>query len=142
MKFFLRDLKIPSSNNRLDEKIFTIGGKTRIHKERTQEYLDFISIIQRVCIDSGVKPIKKPTHKNKSRRNVSVGLVIYFDKGGRSDIDGNLKCLFDSFEGYAYENDSQIKRFHKLEIQDYSGFNGFEVEFLRIVSRKGDLKNV
>lgn len=62
-----------------------------------------------------------------------MGVTVYFNKAGRSDLSGNLKCLEDSLEGYAYENDYQIKKYHHLEIKDYAGFNGFEVEIIELI---------
>ena len=134
MKLFLKNILIPSANNRNKKSVREDPrtGYSRVHEENTDKYREFRLIIHTACINKGFEPILKPKNKKKSNRNVSMGLVIYFDKAGRSDLSGNLKCLEDSLEGYVYENDSQIKEYHRLKIEDYAGFNGFEVEIIEI----------
>lgn len=138
MKLFLKDILIPSANHRNTESIKTnFGtGRSRIHVENTAEYQEFKLIIHSECIKRGFNPIFKPQNKKTSNRNVSMGVTVYFDKAGRSDLSGNLKCLEDSLEGYVYENDNQIKQYHHLKIEDFAGFNGFEVEILEIQKEK------
>lgn len=134
MEIFLKNILIPSANNRNKETI----RRGRIYKENTSEYLEFKNIIRTVCVNNGFIPIPKPNKKNKSFRNVSMGLIIYFEKGGRSDLANNCKCLEDSLEGYFYDNDIQIKQYHELKIIDYAGFNGFKVECLEIKGEKNE----
>lgn len=134
MKLFLKNILIPSANNRNEKSVRTNPrtGRSRVHEENTDEYNDFRLIMHAECIRRCFVPIPKPKHRNKSNRNVSMGLIIYFDKHGRSDLSGNLKCLEDSLEGYCYDNDYQIKHYHRLGIEDFAGFNGFELEVLQI----------
>lgn len=128
LELSIRDMTIPSANHRNKTSI----RKGKIHCHNTDEYIYFKEFLQNECRKKGFKPIAKPTQKNKSVRNVSLGLTIFFKKSGRSDIDGNLKCLQDSLNGIAFEDDRQIKQYHKLEIADFSGFNGFDLEIKEI----------
>jgi len=125
MKFFLKNILIPGANNR--------NKKSRWGRQyNSPQYVEFQKIIEIACRRNGFKPIPIPKHKNKSNRNVVMSVIVYFDKAGRSDLSGNLKCLEDSLEGFAYENDKQIKEYIKLKIVDYAGFNGVKVEIQEI----------
>lgn len=122
MHLFLKDILIPSANHRNKR-----GRFGDYNSEKYQEFKELISIYAR-----HFTLVPQPKNKNKSNRNVSMGLTIYFDKAGRTDIDGNLKCLQDSLIGLAYDDDKQIKQYHKLKIEDYAGFNGFDLEVKEI----------
>lgn len=49
--------------------------------------------------------------------DVCVQLTLY-RRARRGDIDAPLKCLFDSLQGLAYQNDSQIRELHVLQLED------------------------
>lgn len=51
------------------------------------------------------------------RGPVYVGLT-FFRRARRGDLDGPLKCLLDSLQGITYENDSQVRELHALQLED------------------------
>lgn len=44
----------------------------------------------------------------------------------RMDLDGSLKCIFDSLQGIAYKNDNQIKKI-EAEIVKHKTIVGFDI---------------
>jgi Holliday junction resolvase RusA-like endonuclease len=57
----------------------------------------------------------------------------FFRRIRRGDIDGPLKCLFDSLQGIAYENDSQVRRLEAELFEDKANPRvEVELEALRV----------
>lgn len=84
-------LPYPPSSNRYWR---TCKGRTFVSKE-ANDYKDAVAAVMSRCI-----PIVN---------DVEVSLVIY-RPAKRRDLDNHLKVLIDSMQGYAYENDSQIRK--------------------------------
>ena len=86
-------LPVPPLLNRL----YRVSG-SRIYKDpKAQKYKHDVWML---CVQQGVK-----------RLQGSLAMQIsWYRQRKKGDVDGILKCLLDSLESVAYENDSQIKR--------------------------------
>ena len=87
---------LPTLLNRLYVPIIKNGKPTIIKNPKSKE---FTSYINDLCLVKRVKPFQK---------DVLFYMDILISKRKSYDIDGMLKLLFDSLNGYAYKDDEQI----------------------------------
>ena len=75
----------------------------------TQEGKDYKDTVAGLCVAAG---ILKPLVGN-------VELDIYeYRPQERGDIDGPLKLILDSIQGYVYTNDAQVRRMTVIQYTD------------------------
>ena len=86
-------LPVPPSLNRL-----WAGRRYKTNKAK-----NYTEDVQKVCLVSGItEPTSQP-----------VRITMYwYPQANRGDVDNLQKLLFDSLQGFAYENDKQIQEFH------------------------------
>lgn len=101
-------LPYPPSLNRMYRSV-VIGRFARVLlSKEAREYKDAVALR---CIRAGlVTPILKP-------QLLSIEIRLFRPRRS-GDIDGALKGLLDSMQGFVYENDSQIKELHVVRGDD------------------------
>lgn len=86
-------LPLPPSTNRIWR-----GTGRRVYK--SAEYNDFLTQVGWKCKEAQI---------NQMTGEVAAEVSFYF-KTKAGDADNRLKALWDSLQGYAYANDSQVTR--------------------------------
>lgn len=107
-KLFIKDIQIPSVNHYFKS---TRTGQRYI----TPEALEF-----KERVKEAAKGFKKLTG------DIYLSFTWYAKKKGRGDLDNKFKCILDSLNGIAYEDDKQIVRLF-AEKRCNQGFDGLEV---------------
>lgn len=83
--------------------MYRIGTYGAYKKKDVRAYQDEVKLI---CMSRKLKPLAGP---------VSLR-VDWYRKDKRGDLDGRLKVLLDSLQGFAYVNDSQVEEIHARRI--------------------------
>ena len=86
-------LPLPPSTNRIWR-----GAGQKVYK--SADYNKFLEDVGWTCKEAQI---------NKMAGCLSAEVTFFF-KTKAGDADNRLKALFDSLQGYAYENDSQVTR--------------------------------
>jgi len=107
-KLFIKDITIPSVNHyfksdRTGRKWVTKEAKE--FKERVRE---------------------SARHFKKIDGDIYLSFTWYAKKKGRGDLDNKFKCVLDSLNGIAYNDDKQVVRLF-AEKRINQGFDGLEI---------------